>query len=67
MGGIFGRIIIAVVGVFLAFQIVPLLADIFGLALSGSGMKLIKICIGAIGFFYVVGGSWPPTWWRRSA
>jgi hypothetical protein len=65
MGGIFWRIIVAVVCVFLAFQLIPPLADIFGLTLSASAMKVITICVGAIAFFYVVGGSWPPAWWRR--
>lgn len=66
MGNIFWRIIVAVLGVLFAFLLVPKLANIFGVPMTGDVWDVIKICIGAIAVFYVIGGSWPPAWWRRA-
>lgn len=66
MGGIFGRIILAVLGVLFAFLLIPKLANVFGVPLAGDAWDIIRICIGAIAVFYVIGPNLAPFWRRPS-
>lgn len=63
MAGIVWRVIIAVIAVLFAFAIIPLVADIFGLALAGNVWKLLKLCIAALAVFYILRGP-SPSWSR---
>lgn len=59
MSGIFWRILIAVVGVIIAFALFPPLMRIFGLPVSGDVDTVFRICVGGIAVFYVIRGRWP--------
>jgi hypothetical protein len=66
MSALLMRVIIAVVCVLLLFALLPPVARIFGLDLTGDVLLVLRICIGGIAFLYVLAGS-SPSWPWKSA
>ena len=60
-----GRIILAVLCVVAALALLGPIFRILGFPLTADVEFVLRICIALAAIFYIVGGSWPPVWWRR--
>ncbi len=61
MGGIFWRILIAVLFVALIFALIPPLVAFAGIGVDANLITIVRICIIAIAIFYIIKGyPFPP-------
>lgn len=60
MKAILWRTIYAVIAVVLLFALIPLVGELVGFPITGNLWAILRLCIGGLAVFYVLGGPNPP-------